>query len=245
MIKLRRWDFIMNIAKQTMKETHLFSELANRWWDESGPFGALHRMNPLRMQFMLHHIRYHFNNAAPIKVLDIGCGGGLVCEPFARLGYHVTGIDQSSEAIQVAQHHAKEHNLDITYECKSATDLHETYDVITILEVLEHVSNPEALLCTSVERLNEGGLIFFSTLNRTAYSYVAGILLAERVLKWAPKGTHKWGGFLKPSEIILPLNTQGVQIIDIAGITYSPLNQRWQQSNSLKANYIGVGVKKT
>lgn len=233
----------MNPPFETTKETQIFSQLANTWWDETGPFKALHEMNPTRLQFMLKHIRNHFDSPTNIKVLDVGCGGGLVCEPFARLGYLVTGIDQSQEAINVARDHATEQGLDIKYQCINVEDLKDTYNVITVLEVLEHVENPESLLAAAIKRLAPGGLIFFSTLNRTTFSYLAGILLAENILKWAPKGTHQWSKFLKPSEIIIPLQTLGIAPLDIKGISWSILNRAWQLTSSLNGNYIGVGIK--
>lgn len=236
-------EFIMDTPLETTKETQIFSQLANAWWDETGPFKALHQMNPVRIHFMLNHIRKHFKSSNCINVLDVGCGGGLVCEPFARLGYAVTGIDQSQEAIETARHHAAEQGLDIAYKCADVEDLKDTYHIVTVLEVLEHVENPEHLLASAVDRLAPGGLIFFSTLNRTAYSYVAGIVLAENVLKWAPKGTHQWSKFLKPSEIILPLQTLGITPLEIKGISWSVLSRTWQLTPNLKGNYIGVGVK--
>ncbi len=233
----------MDTPFKTTKETQIFSQLANTWWDETGPFKALHEMNPVRLQFMLEHIRKYFKPSSGIRMLDIGCGGGLVCEPFARLGYTVTGIDQSAAAIETARHHAGEQELNIKYECTNVEDLTGTYDIISVLEVLEHVENPETLLEAAVNRLAPGGLIFYSTLNRTAFSYIAGIFLAENVLKWAPKGTHQWSKFLKPSEIIIPLQTLGITPLDIKGIGWSVLSRTWQLTSKLNGNYIGVGVK--
>lgn len=233
----------MNPPLETTKETQIFSQLANTWWDETGPFKALHEMNPTRLQFMLKHIRNHFHSPKDTKVLDIGCGGGLVCEPFARLGYSVTGIDQSQDAINVARDHALGQGLDIKYEYTNVENLKDTYNIITLLEVIEHVENPEALLTAAIKRLAPGGLIFFSTLNRTAFSYLAGILLAENILKWAPKGTHQWSKFLKPSEIIIPLQTLDITPLEIKGISWSVLKNTWQITSKLTGNYIGVGIK--
>ena len=233
----------MNTTIETTKETQIFSLLANTWWDETGPFKALHEMNPIRLQYMLSHIRNYIKNVSNLKILDVGCGGGLVCEPLARLGYTVTGIDQSAEAIEVAHHHAMEQGLDINYSCANIEDIKEQYDIITLLEVLEHVEQPEQLLKSAVDRLAPGGLIFFSTLNRTVFSYAAGILLAEKVLKWAPEGTHQWSKFLKPSEIIMPLQALGIKPINVTGISWSILNRTWKLTSKLEGNYIGVGVK--
>lgn len=234
----------MNSTIQTTKETELFSKLADTWWDEMGPFKALHAMNPIRMQYMLTHIRSCFSDTDKLKVLDIGCGGGLVCEPFARLGHIVTGVDQSQEAIQIATSHANEQGLNILYHCGDIQDTHETYDVITLLEVLEHVDNPQHLLKAALKLLAPGGLIFFSTLNRTVFSYVAGIWAAENVLKWAPKGAHEWSKFLKPSEIILPLQEGGIEMINVSGVNWSVLRRQWELTSKLNGNYIGVGQLK-
>lgn len=233
----------MNTPFETTKETEIFSNLANTWWDETGPFKALHAMNPVRLQFMLTHLHKHFGANKQLGVLDIGCGGGLVCEPFARLGYQVTGIDQSNKAIGVATQHALEQGLSIQYHCGDVGHINATFDVVLLLEVLEHVDNPTDLLKVATERLNPGGLLFFSTLNRTAYSYIAGIKLAENVLKWAPKGAHQWSKFLRPSEIVLPLEESRVFTKEIKGITWSPLQCKWTISKNLGGNYIGVGVK--
>ncbi|MCP5322667.1 MAG: bifunctional 2-polyprenyl-6-hydroxyphenol methylase/3-demethylubiquinol 3-O-methyltransferase UbiG [Candidatus Paracaedibacteraceae bacterium] len=232
----------MNSAVQTTEE--IFSTLADTWWDENGPFKALHAMNPVRMQYMLEYIRKHFKDPCDVSILDVGCGGGLVCEPFARLGYNVTGIDQSSQAIQVAQNHAKEQELAINYYCGSIEDTDKKYDIITLLEVLEHVEDPQTLLNAAVKRLMPGGLIFFSTLNRTVYSYTAGIFLAENVLKWAPKGTHEWYKFLKPSEIIVPLNNMEIEMLNLSGITWKLLSRKWSLASNIGCNYIGVGKLK-
>lgn len=233
----------MNTPLETTKETEIFSNLANTWWDETGPFKALHAMNPVRLQFMLTHLHQHFGANKQLSILDIGCGGGLVCEPFARLGYQVTGIDQSNKAIEVATQHAREQGLPLQYHCGDVSHINATFDVILLLEVLEHVDNPTDLLKVATERLNPNGLLFFSTLNRTAYSYIAGINLAENVLKWAPKGTHQWSKFLRPSEIVLPLEESKVFTKEIKGITWSPLQCKWMISQNLDGNYIGIGAK--
>jgi 2-polyprenyl-6-hydroxyphenyl methylase/3-demethylubiquinone-9 3-methyltransferase len=233
----------MNTPLETTKETEIFSGLAHTWWDETGPFRALHAMNPSRLQFMLNHIYHHFGDNKTIRILDIGCGGGLVCEPLARLGYQVTGVDQSNKTIEVATQHAHKQGLSIEYHCGDVNSLNETFDVVMLLEVLEHIDNPTELLKAATDRLNPKGLLFFSTLNRTAYSYIAGIKLAENVLKWAPKGTHQWSKFLRPSEIVLPLHALNVTTLDVKGISWSVFNQTWTLTDTLAGNYIGVGLK--
>lgn len=226
----------------TIKESDVFSSQASAWWDESGPFKALHRMNPLRIQYMLTHIHSHFGQRS-LSILDIGCGGGLVCEPFARLGHQLTGIDLSKEAIQVAQQHANDMGLSISYHNTSIDHLSQSYDVICLLEILEHSSDPLTLLKTAIQRLKPGGLIFVSTLNRTIFSYIGGILLAENILKWAPKGTHQWSHFIKPSEIILPLQQLHVDVFDLKGITWSITKRSWRLGSKTSGNYIFVGKR--
>ncbi len=233
-------DFIMNT--RTIKETEIFSELAHTWWSESGPFKSLHAINPVRLHYMLSHIQNHPLGKSP-SLLDIGCGGGLICEPFARLGYQVTGIDQSSEAIEAAQEHSASMNLAIQYHKITVEQVTNSYNVVCLLEILEHVDNPKLLLKVAANLLKPGGLLFFSTLNRTAFSYIAGIALAENVLQWAPKGTHQWERFLKPSEIGLPLKKAGVTIKDISGISWSIQSNSWELSKHLSGSYIGVGYK--
>lgn len=228
----------------TNKETNLFSSLAHTWWDEAGPFKALHAINPVRIQYILSYLQQQLPHAAhTIKILDVGCGGGLLSAPFSRLGYTVLGIDTSKEAIEAAQIYAEEHALNAQFECTDLSNISDTFDVIFLSEILEHVDNPSNLLQQAVQRLKPNGLLFFSTLNRTAFSYIAGILIAENIIKWAPKGTHQWKSLLKPSEIVLPLETLGVNTLNLAGIEWSPLKRKWTKTANLHGNYIGVGKK--
>lgn len=234
----------MKTNVNTNKENAVFSDLAHTWWDETGPFKALHAINPVRINYILKALQQHLQKPpAATDILDVGCGGGLMSVPFSRLGYSVLGIDTSKEAIDVANHYANEHELSVNFQHTELNNVTESFDVIFLLEILEHVDNPTHLLREASEKLKPGGLLFFSTLNRTAFSYVAGILIAENILKWAPKGTHQWSAFLQPSEIVLPLETFGIQTLDISGIKWSPIQNQWKETKKLNGNYIGFGKK--
>jgi 2-polyprenyl-6-hydroxyphenyl methylase / 3-demethylubiquinone-9 3-methyltransferase len=224
-----------------MAESNVFEEEASSWWDEKGPFAMLHRMNSTRMEYITKHIKNTLMDKH-LNVLDIGCGGGLICEPFARLGFNVTGIDLSATAIQVAHTHALGSGLAIDYRHQDIFSLQTAnFDVITALEILEHVDNPVDLLAAAVEKLKPGGLIFISTLDKTIRSYIEGIWIAERIMSFAPMGTHSWDQFLKPSEIILPLQKMGIEMINISGMEYSGFKKKWNLTEKLKTNYICVG----
>ncbi|MAM33625.1 MAG: bifunctional 3-demethylubiquinol 3-O-methyltransferase/2-polyprenyl-6-hydroxyphenol methylase [Micavibrio sp.] len=230
------------------KEIIHFKKDSQKWWDEKGPFAPLHKLNPVRLEFIFGEIDKHFNLAPSsshrykdLNVLDIGCGGGLVAEPFARLGAKVTGCDADDEAIEVARQHAQNQNLGITYENKAVEDLPSSskYDVITALEIIEHVKDPELFLESCIGRLSPGGILFVSTLNRTKKSYLLGKVAAEYILNWVPKGTHDWNKFFKPSEIAKILRTYGLSTNSINGIIYNPLRNKFElSSKDLNVNYI-------
>ncbi|MBU6475803.1 MAG: bifunctional 2-polyprenyl-6-hydroxyphenol methylase/3-demethylubiquinol 3-O-methyltransferase UbiG [Alphaproteobacteria bacterium] len=214
-------------------EVRQFDSLAAQWWDENGPLKPLHRMNPARLGYLREHICAHFgrDNAdyTPFKglrMLDVGCGGGLVAEPFARLGADVTGIDAAAKNIRAAKAHARAHGLAVNYQATTAEDLateKKTFDVVTALEIVEHVDDLPLFLSACGRLVGKGGLVIFSTLNRTAKSYLLGIVAAEHVLRWLPVGTHDWKKFVKPSELARPLEEDGFTITDISGLVYNPL----------------------
>lgn len=236
------------------KIVELFSQTANSWWDESGPFNPLHQINPLRLEYIIdttiNHCKINLKTNKSLNLLnflDIGCGGGLLCEPLARLGSKVTGIDASLESIQVAQSHALQSHLDINYIHTSIEEFiknGQQFDVVCCMEILEHVDNLDEFLKCVALLVKPGGLLFFSTLNRNLKSYVLGILMAERVLKWVPQGTHEWKRFLKPSEIILPLEKLGIKTESLKGVIFDPLSQSFNTSSDLSVNYMGYGIKK-
>lgn len=232
-----------------------FSRLAAEWWDESGPFRPLHRMNPLRIDYLKNQILSHFNcpdTASPLnglRLADIGCGGGLLCEPMRRLGAEVTGVDASEQNIAAAIAHAGQMGLDITYTATTAEDLVNEqaapFDVVLALEIIEHVNAPQEFLLTISKLVKPGGLLFLSTLNRTAKSFALAIIGAEYVLRWLPKGTHHWEKFLRPSEIIRPLEEMGFELIDLSGMIYKPLKNQFTLSKTdTDVNYLVTLRKK-
>lgn len=228
------------------KEIDNFSKDAALWWDESGPFAPLHRMNPVRMEYVKEQICSHFkckkHDLAPLsglRALDIGCGGGLVCEPLARLGAQVTGLDADSTAIQVARTHAEKSNLDIVYECNAVENHHEHYDIVVALEILEHVTDVRAFVKASAQRVKPGGLVIFSTLNRTPKSFALGIVAAEYLLRWVPRGTHEWKKFVRPSELARAGRRAGLEPRDIMGLTFHPLKGEFALSRQdINTNYF-------
>jgi 2-polyprenyl-6-hydroxyphenyl methylase/3-demethylubiquinone-9 3-methyltransferase len=237
-----------------IKDITTFNEYEGKWWDANGPLKPLHQLNPIRLQFIKSQISRLKNidpdEAAPYKnlsMLDVGCGAGLICEPLSRLGAKVTGIDASETALIQARSHAVEHDLEIDYQLvtveeKLAQGL--VYDVVFALEVVEHVSNVAVFLKSCAKLVKPGGILFLSTLNRTAMSYVKTILIAEYLLKWIPAGTHDWNRFLKPSELSEPLQEEGFYFTNLKGIDYNILKKEWYLTDSLATNYIGCAVKR-
>jgi 2-polyprenyl-6-hydroxyphenyl methylase/3-demethylubiquinone-9 3-methyltransferase len=235
------------------EEVNQFDQIADQWWDEGGPFKPLHQLNPCRLGFIKDHMMSHFELTASstqplrgLKILDIGCGGGILCEPLARLGATVTGIDASPNAIQAAQQHALQMGLDITYyqtTVESVTD--KTFDVVCALEIIEHVDQPEEFIKSCARLLSRQGLFFVSTLNKTLKSYLQGIVVAEYILRWVPKGTHDWQKFISPAQVATWLRESNLSFIDLKGFHYNPFNffsvhqPLWSLSQSLKVNYIG------
>lgn len=239
----------MNTAQKTTinaEEIEHFSKSADQWWNENGPFKPLHKLNPVRIKYLKGQICGYFgldeNKAAPLKglkVLDIGCGGGLVCGPMARLGADITGIDADERAVACAQNHAELQELGIIYKCGDAAELKAKYDVVLALEIIEHVDNPSAFVAMCKKLLKKDGLLIFSTLNRTAKSYALGIVAAEYILRWVPAGTHSWKKFIKPSELARYTRAQDLEIADISGLVFNPLkNEFCLSDNDLDVNYF-------
>lgn len=234
------------------EEINKFNQIAETWWDPNGPFKPLHIFNPARLSYLKDHIKKHFQikkNETPLdslNILDMGCGGGMIAEPLARLGANVTGVDGSEKAIGVAKAHASEQDLNIHYIHGSLEKLEAkpTYDVITCLEMIEHVDNPGEVLHKLVPLLKPGGLIFISTLNKTLKSYMMAIVGAEYVLRWLPRGTHQWSKFMPPSAVVEPLQEAGAKTIDITGFIYNPLTQTWKTSQTdFDVNYMVCATK--
>ncbi|MDR3425289.1 MAG: bifunctional 2-polyprenyl-6-hydroxyphenol methylase/3-demethylubiquinol 3-O-methyltransferase UbiG [Alphaproteobacteria bacterium] len=231
-----------------------FSRHAQEWWDPKGVWSPLHKLNPARLDYIRETVCEHFKRkpeGKPFKglsVLDIGCGGGLMSEPLARLGAKVTGIDASSEAIAAAKAHAKEQGLNITYMCGSVETLAlsspKAFDIVTALEIVEHAADIGSLLRSAQALLKPEGILILSTVNRTMKSYLLGIVAAEYILRWVPPGTHDWRKFLRPSELVAHLEKAGLSAIDITGIKYDPLRDAFHlRQGAVGVNYLVTGVK--
>ena len=233
-------------------EIQKFSNLADEWWDVKGKFKPLHMFNPIRIEYIVEKIARHFDRNKKLshplnglKILDIGCGGGLISEPMARLGAIVTGIDASEKNIKVAKTHCIKSNLKIDYKHKSPEQLkdYETYDIILNLEIVEHVDNIELYLKSCNNLLKSGGLMFTATLNRTLTSYIKAIIGAEYLLRWLPIGTHDWNKFIKPEELEKILFDQKFKTVDLSGLVFNPISSKWRRSSNLSVNYIVCSSK--
>lgn len=236
------------------EEVEQFSRIAAEWWDETGKFAPLHRLNPLRIGYIRARIEQHFghlvNGDAPfrnLRLADIGCGGGLLCEPMARLGASVTGIDASATNIGVASTHAQSMGLIIDYRATTAEDLAATaaqFDVVLALEIIEHVADLDLFYDSLVKLVKPGGLLIMSTINRTAKAYAMAIIGAEYVLRWLPAGTHDWKKFVRPSEMAAALATRSLTVTDTKGMIFHPLSWKFSLSDTdLDVNYLLTAEK--
>ena len=230
------------------KELLKFEALATEWWDQEGKFKPLHMLNPCRLGFITNHLSlYHSRNLLEkkpfkgLKVLDIGCGGGLLCEPMARLGAEVVGIDVVEKNIKIASVHAEKAGLKIDYRHISVEKLEKEkikYDVVLNMEVVEHVDHPEEFISTCSNMLKKDGLIFCSTINRNVKSYLFAILGAEYVMNWLPKGTHDWKKFIKPAELKDMFIKHKMSVMDTRGFVFNPVSWSWiLSSNDFSVNY--------
>lgn len=230
------------------EEVARFSAMADEWWDQNGPFRPLHKFNPVRLGFIRDQICTHFQRDAAsarpfegLRLLDIGCGGGLLSEPVCRLGARVSGADASAENIGCAKTHAARQNLDIDYRnITTETLLTEParFDVILNMEVVEHVANPDAFITQCASLLAPDGLMILATLNRTAKAYALAVLGAEYILRWLPRGTHDWNKFLRPQELTAMVEKAGLSVSGLTGVSYNPLLDRWRLSDDLDVNYM-------
>ena len=234
------------------EEIQKFSKLADEWWDVNGKFKPLHMFNPIRIEYILEEISKHFklnrNKELLLKnfeILDIGCGGGLISEPMARLGGNITGIDASEKNIKIASLHSKENNLKITYLNKSPEQLDEKekFDIILNLEIVEHVDNLDLYLKSCYKLLKKNGLMFTATINRTFASYIKAIIGAEYILRWLPIGTHDWSKFIKPEEMQKKLTDKNFLTNNIKGLEFNPIFNKWKKSENLSVNYIICSFK--
>ena len=234
-------------------EIERFSRIAEEWWDPAGKFAPLHRLNPVRIGYIRDRAAAHWGREAlsgqplqGLSVLDIGCGGGLLSEPMARLGATVTGVDAAARNIAVAALHAGKQELAIDYRQGTAEALAAEgaqFDIVLALEIVEHVADVDLFLKSCGRMVKPGGLLFLSTLNRTTKAWLLAIAGAEYVLGWLPRGTHDWKKFLKPSEVVRGLREGGVEAREIVGVVYSPLSRAWSlNKGDLDVNYMLFGV---
>jgi 2-polyprenyl-6-hydroxyphenyl methylase/3-demethylubiquinone-9 3-methyltransferase len=235
-------------------EVERFSRIAAEWWDPKGKFAPLHRFNPVRLSFIREQALHHFARDGKarrpfegLRLLDIGCGGGLLCEPMSRLGFSVTGVDASQRNIGTAAAHAVEQGLTIDYRCSTAEDLLAAgeggFDLILNMEVIEHVADPGEYLRSCAQLLRPGGLMIVATLNRTLKALVLAKVGAEYVLRWLPAGTHDWRKFLKPDELRGFLSGEPVTVDGPYGVVFDPLSGRWSQSGDADVNYMMTVVR--
>jgi len=230
------------------QEIEHFSRIADEWWDQEGKFRPLHKFNPTRLAYIKEKICLNFDRnhqnpkpLAGLRILDIGCGGGLLCEPLTRLGAQMVGVDAASNNIEVAKIHAAQSGLTIDYRASTAEDLAaqgEKFDVVLNMEVIEHVADVGLFVSACSEMVKPGGLMFVATINRTLKALAMVIIGAEYILRWLPKGTHSYTKFIRPDELRQQLSRNGLTAIDETGIGYNPLNDSWNRSRNMDANYI-------
>ena len=233
------------------KEIEKFSKIAKEWWDPNGKFKPLHKFNPIRISYIKENIIKTFKinlKKKPlknIKILDVGCGGGLLSEPMSRLGADVTGIDASMKNINVAKIHSKINKLKINYICASPEKLKisKKFDVILNMEIVEHVEDVEFFLKSCSKLLKKNGIMFVATLNKTLKSYVFAIVGAEYILRWLPIGTHEWEKFLKPTDLISILKKNNLKVEKVDGMKFNILTDKWNVDSDKSINYIAKFIK--
>jgi 2-polyprenyl-6-hydroxyphenyl methylase / 3-demethylubiquinone-9 3-methyltransferase len=234
-------------------EIERFARIARAWWEPEGEFRALHKLNPVRLGFIRDRLAARFARDirqprpfAGLSLLDIGCGGGLVSEPLARLGFAVTGIDAGEAMLEVARGHAAESGIAVDYRQTTAEDLAasgEQWDAVLALEVVEHVASPELFLAAAARLVKPGGAFIAATINRTPKAFLFAIVGAEYVLRWLPTGTHRWKKFLRPSEVAQGLRPCGLAMQEVRGLIYNPLADSWSLGRDLDVNYLLFATK--
>ena len=234
-------------------EVERFSRYGATWWDPRGPMATLHKFNPVRLGYIRDQAAEHFDRDAKkldclkgLRILDIGCGGGILSEPLARLGAQMVGVDPSEENVAVASAHAVESGVAVDYRASTAEDLAaagERFDVVLAMEVVEHVVDVEAFVATCAAMVKPGGLMVAATLNRTLKSFALAIVGAEYVLRWLPRGTHQWDKFVTPTELESAFEEADLQVIGERGVVYNPFADRWQLSSDMDVNYMLVAAR--
>ncbi len=243
---------VMTMSGETVDESEIgkFAALADKWWDPDGAFRPLHRMNPIRLDYLRAHICAQFGRDAnalkPLKglrILDVGCGGGLLCEPLARMGAGVMGIDAAEEGINAARAHADAMGLEIDYRAIAAEDLQEPpFDAVVAMEIVEHVTDIGSFARALAALVKPDGLVALSTLNRTPQSYALAIVGAEYILRWLPRGTHDWRKFPTPDELRAQLAQGGLKTVEQSGFSYNPITDGWTRTEDLSINYAVIAV---
>ena len=241
----------MKINTINKKEIEKFSKIAEEWWNPEGKFKPLHKFNPVRISYIKDNIINTFkldNNKIPLKnlrILDVGCGGGLLSEPMCKLGANVTGIDASQKNINVAKLHSKRNDLRINYFCSSPEKfkVKEKFDVILNMEIVEHVEDVNLFLNSCSKLLKKNGIMFIATLNKTLKSYIFAIIGAEYILRWLPIGTHEWEKFLKPEELISILKNNDLKLDRVDGMNFNIFTDKWNVGKNKSVNYIAKFIK--
>ena len=236
----------MNRTTINKQEVNKFSKIADEWWDTEGKFKPLHRFNPIRIEYIKSNLQLHFkinNKLKPLnnlEILDIGCGGGLLSEPIARLGAKVVGIDASEKNVKIAKSHLKKSKLNIDYICSSPEDFKtkKKFDVILNMEIVEHVDDLDLFIKRSSSFLKKNGVMFVATINRTLKSYIFAIVGAEYILKWLPIGTHEWEKFVTPDTLIKSASKNSLKLKKINGVSFNPIKNKWGMSKDNSVNYI-------
>ena len=225
-----------------------FSSLAQEWWDPTGKFKPLHKFNPVRLSYIREKLCEHFdrdpnapNTLKGLRILDIGCGGGLLSEPMSKMGATVVGADAGATNIKVAKLHAVQNGVNVDYRATTAEDLAasgETFDVVLNMEVVEHVADVDLFMTACASMVKPGGLMLVATINRTLKAKAFAIFVAEQVLRWLPKGTHQYEKLVRPEEISEPVENSGMKIIDRLGVSFNPISDSWNRSTDMDINYM-------
>ncbi len=246
---------IGGMAETTINDEEVgkFDRMATDWWNPKGVMGPLHRMNPIRVGYIrdaaLRHFRKDPNQRRPLEgltVVDVGCGGGILCEPLARLGASVTGIDAATDGIRIAKAHAEQSGLAIDYRAATSEALvaaGEVYDIVLNMEVVEHVDNVPLYMKSCADLVKPGGLLVSATLNRTLRALALGIFVAENVLRWLPRGTHSYSKFLTPDELTVLTERYGLKVTDRMGVIFDPLRNEFRTSADTAINYMLLAEK--